>query len=99
MKYKLKIKTVNKTFIVKGTPVRTPVIIENLSEKELNMYLSKIRFEGIRDNDYTIEEMISSSKPKTSNNKRKPKLDNELENIIDDENQSTLDKFLNDSDE
>lgn len=96
MKYKLKINTVNKTFIVKGRPVRTPVIIENLTEKELNRYISKIRFEGIMDKDFVVEEMTDSSKPKISMNKRKPTVKEDI--LDDDENSTILDKFLIDED-
>lgn len=96
MKYKLRINTVNKTFIVKGKPVRTPVVIENLNEKELNIYLSKIKMEGLLEKDYIIEEMTYSSKPKISNNKRKPKDNITKNNEISDEDKSTLDKFLED---
>lgn len=102
MKYKLRVNTKNKTFVVKGRPIRTPLTIENLNEKELNFYLSKIRLEGILDKDYIIEEMTTSSKPKTSS--KNPRIrteiynkENEDQDLNDDK--STLEKIMNEDSE
>lgn len=98
MKYRLKIKTKNKTFIVRGKPVRTPLTIDNLNEKELNFYLSKIRLEGILDKDYEIQETTGKTSPnietKKHSNKNKT---SENEELIDEEDKSTLEKILEDN--
>lgn len=98
-RYKLKINSKNKTFVVRGIPVRTPVTINKLTKKELDFYLSKIRFEGILEKDYEIEEDFLNQKTKinTKNVNQEP---DELNNIEEEDNYemlSTLEKIVEDS--
>lgn len=54
MKYKVKVKVFNKIFIIKDKPVRSP--FESIvNENQLKLLKSKIKFYGLRDSEYEIE--------------------------------------------
>lgn len=104
--YRLKIKVKNKMFVVRGKPVRTPVVIENLSKKDLDFYLSKIRLESIRDRDFEIEEMDKNNRSTRPNRDLESRINDEIEsNDIKEgeqkveelnEDKTTLDNILED---
>lgn len=95
-RYKLKVKTKNKTFIIRGKPVRTPFVVDKLTEKELNFYLSKIRLEGIREQDYEIIETSESSKPlvMTKNFEKDKNVKSKEKEEISDNEKTTIEKLL-----
>ena len=100
MKYTLKVKIRNKIFIVKRKPVRTPCVINNLNEVELRFYKNKLMLEGILDDDYEIIE-DNNKNNKTKFNVVKPRDMINHNNCFEyeDEDDSILNKILNENDE
>ncbi len=94
MLYKLRIKTNNKIFVIKGKPIRTPLVIDNLTKQDLNFYLTKIRLEGIMDKDYSIEEMTTKSYPKITKINREKDKTKEDDKNVDSEDKTFLDSIL-----
>lgn len=54
MKYKVRIKSSNKMFVINGKPVRSP-FETFLSDKEVSLIKSRIKFYGMLPNEYDIQ--------------------------------------------
>lgn len=54
MRYRLEIKQPNKMFVVRGKQIRTPLVIDNVTEQELHLFKTKIQLEGIDKSKYSI---------------------------------------------
>ncbi len=72
MKYRVKIKNPNKMFIINNRPVRSPLQCF-INEDELSMIKSRIKFYGLNDKDYEIDEVIDNEEEKKDYSVIRPK--------------------------
>jgi len=81
MNYKISIKTVNKIFMIKNKPVRSPFqLVAN--EKELKIIFSAIRFYGLSEKEYTIEKIIQNTSKETDYSYLKSTIENKVKEEI-----------------
>ena len=92
MKYRVKINTPNRIFIIKGKPVRTPAEWL-INSSELEQLKLKIKLEAVQD--YSIEEFKSDVKSKVKTKKEpKPLKKKKTQTKKEIKSKSTLGKFL-----
>lgn len=92
----MEIKQPNKMFVVRGKPIRTPLIIDNVTEQELTLFKSKIQLEAIQESMYSIIPMDQLSKHSRDEQKIDSVNSNKEDKVydLDDEEEPFLDSFL-----